>query len=151
MKTTVIRVLMGGLIATVLAANGGCMDERRETEVEVDRNDRVVEVDRSRDRVVVEIERPEPPREVVIVQEAPPTAEIVVIYEQAPPRPIAERRQERPSSHHKWVDGYWVRHHNQWVWVSGQWEVPPRPKADWVKPRWEHRGPEYHFTPGYWR
>jgi hypothetical protein len=149
MKSTMNRVLLGGgLIGAVLAANGGCVNDRHEH----DRHERVVEVRRSPERVVVEVERrPEPSRQVVIVQEAPPPAETVIVYEQAPPTRIVERRSERPSPRHQWINGYWVRNRGGWVWVSGQWRVPPRAEAVWVEPRWEHHDREFHFSLGYWR
>jgi hypothetical protein len=37
------------------------------------------------------------------------------------------------------------------VWEKGRWEVPPRPHAKWIAPRWQHRHNEYVFVEGRWR
>ncbi len=129
----------GGLVAVGLMANIGCVGRGR-----------VVEHQRPSERVVVEQPAP-PPQEVVIFQQSPPPTEMVVIVRETPPPEVLERRPPQSSRRAVWVSGYWVRHRDRWVWVSGQWRLPPRQDAAWVAPRWERRGPEFHFTLGFWR
>jgi hypothetical protein len=74
--------------------------------------------------------------------------EVVIMRE--PPPPVRERRGPQPSSRHVWIAGYWAWHDGRHVWLSGHWELPPRPRAEWVEPRWEHRGNGYVFIEGVW-
>lgn len=86
---------------------------------------------------------------VVIVQE-PPRDRMVVVRSQ-PPAPYAERIPRQPTRDAVWIPGYWVSQRNQWVWVSGRWEVPPRRNAHYENPQWEKKGTEFHFSIGGWR
>ncbi len=136
-----IRIVSsGGLAAIVLMANIGCVGRERGEEHR-----------RPPERVVMVEQPAPPPQEVVILQEPPPPPEMVVVVREAPPTGIVERRPPQPSPGAVWVSGYWVRQRARWVWVSGQWRVPPRQAAAWVEPRWERRGPEFHFSLGFWR
>src|SRR5580698_2307487 len=70
-------------------------------------------------------------------------AEVVVNIR--PPRVIVEHRAVRPSPHHVWIGGYHRWDGRAYVWESGRWEVPPRERAVWVAPRWQHRHDGYVF------
>ena len=91
---------------------------------------------------------PPPPQRVVIVQQPPPDR--VIVVREAPPPLIVDRRPPRPGPSQVWVNGYWVRGHSGWVWVSGRWEAPPRGRGKWDEPRWERHGKEYRFHEGHW-
>ena len=73
-----------------------------------------------------------------------------VIVTQAPPALQSEIVQEQPSSQHKWIPGFWTYRESRYVWVAGHWEIPPRPDAVWVAPRWAPESGGYRFYEGYW-
>jgi hypothetical protein len=79
---------------------------------------------------------------------APPPGEVVVSTE--PPAPKHEVIGVAPSPHHVWVDGYWVRSHDRWIWVSGRYEVGPHPGAVWVKGHWNPTDRGWVWVPGHW-
>jgi hypothetical protein len=79
---------------------------------------------------------------------APPPGEVVVSTE--PPTPRHEVIGVAPSPRHVWVDGYWVRSHDRWVWVSGRYEVGPHPGAVWVKGHWDATNRGWVWVPGRW-
>jgi len=74
-----------------------------------------------------------------------------VVVQVAPPRAIVEHRAVRPSHDHVWIGGYHRWDGRAYVWEPGRWEVPPRPHAVWVAPRWTHRHDGYVFVEGRWR
>jgi len=76
-------------------------------------------------------------------------AEVVVTVR--PPRAVVEHRVVAPSRNHVWVPGYHVWDGRAYVWTPGHWEVPPRPHAKWVAPRWNHRRDGWVFVEGRWR
>lgn len=56
-----------------------------------------------------------------------------------------------PSPLHVWTPGYW-HWQDRWVWIPGQWVLPPRPGARWRGPEWvPHEGNRYRFEHGGWR
>jgi hypothetical protein len=74
-----------------------------------------------------------------------------VVIRVAPPRAVVEHRGHAPSRNHVWIPGYQRWDGNHFVWEKGRWEVPPRPHAKWIAPRWQHRRNEYVFVEGRWR
>ena len=76
-------------------------------------------------------------------------AEIVVGVK--PPRLLVERRPVRPTAGHVWIGGYHRWDGHAYVWEPGRWDLPPRPHAVWVAPRWEHRSNGYVLIEGRWR
>ena len=58
-----------------------------------------------------------------------------IVVMQAPPAAQQEVPSPRPSSSHVWVPGYWTWRNNQYQWMAGHWEAPPRSGAVWVPPR----------------
>lgn len=58
---------------------------------------------------------------------------------------------ERPSEQHVWIPGHWRWQEGAYVWIIGQWEVPPVPNASWVSPQWETQGSGYVLREGYWQ
>ena len=69
---------------------------------------------------------------------------------QQPPAAQSETPTPRPSSSHAWVPGYWTWRNNQYQWMAGHWEVPPRSGAVWIPPRWQPEGTSWRFYEGYW-
>jgi hypothetical protein len=76
-------------------------------------------------------------------------ADIVVRI--APPRAVLEHRGAAPGRGYVWVPGWHRWEGNHYVWERGRWEMPPRPHAVWVAPKWNHRHGEYFFVEGHWR
>jgi WXXGXW repeat (2 copies) len=74
-----------------------------------------------------------------------------VVVQVSPPRAIVEHRVVRPSRDHVWIGGYHRWDGRAYVWEPGRWELPPRPHAVWVAPRWTHRHDGYVFVEGRWR
>jgi hypothetical protein len=78
-------------------------------------------------------------------------AQAQIVVKIRPPRARVEHRGARPGRQHVWIPGY-----NRWdgrayVWESGRWEAPPRPRAVWVAPRWQHRRDGWVMIEGHWR
>lgn len=88
------------------------------------------------------------PAPMVVATPAPSTQVIVVT---APPPPRQEVMYMRPSPRHEWVSGFWAWRGNQYVWLAGHWEQPPRGHHHWEAPRWDRRGGNYIFIEGHWR
>ncbi len=73
-----------------------------------------------------------------------------IVVMQAPPAAQQEIPTPRPSAEHVWVAGYWTWRNNQYQWMTGHWEVPPRTGGVWVPPRWQPEGTSWRFYEGYW-
>jgi hypothetical protein len=73
-----------------------------------------------------------------------------VIVTQAPPALQSEVVLEQPSPQHKWIPGFWTYRDSRYLWVSGHWEIPPRPDATWIAPRWVPENGGYRYYEGYW-
>ena len=74
-----------------------------------------------------------------------------VVIKLRPPVAVRERRTERPTPRHVWINGYHRWDGNAYVWEHGRWELPPREHAVWVAPRYVHRDGGYVFVEGHWR
>jgi len=74
-----------------------------------------------------------------------------VVVQIRPPRPVSERRMQRPSRNHVWVSGYHQWNGAGFTWSSGKWEQPPRPRAHWVAARWVHQRGGWVLVEGHWR
>ncbi|MGA2017990.1 MAG: YXWGXW repeat-containing protein [Opitutaceae bacterium] len=70
---------------------------------------------------------------------------------EAPPPPQEEVVAACPGPDYIWIGGYWDWSWGHYVWVGGRWERPAHVRAEWVRPRWEHRGDRYVLIKGYWR
>lgn len=79
-----------------------------------------------------------------------PTGASSIIVMQAPPAAQQEIPSPRPTRDHVWVAGYWTWRDNQYQWMAGHWEVPPRVGSVWVPPRWQPEGTSWRFYEGYW-
>jgi hypothetical protein len=73
-----------------------------------------------------------------------------IVVMQAPPAVQSETPSPRPSTSHVWVPGYWTWRNNQYQWMAGRWDVPPRVGAVWIPPRWQPEGSSWRFYEGYW-
>jgi hypothetical protein len=56
----------------------------------------------------------------------------------APPRVQYERRTQRPSRDHVWINGYQRWDGNSYAWAPGRWEKRPNPNARWQGNQWKH-------------
>jgi hypothetical protein len=74
-----------------------------------------------------------------------------VVVRVRPPRAVVEHRIVAPSRAHVWVSGYHRWDGRAYVWTPGYWALPPRPRAVWVAPRWNHRNHGWVFVEGRWR
>jgi hypothetical protein len=50
-----------------------------------------------------------------------------------------------------WVEGYHRWDGGRYVWVPGEWRMPPRPRARWVPPHYRRFRGGWAFVPGHWR
>ena len=79
-----------------------------------------------------------------------PVGQSSIVVMQAPPAAQQEVPTPRPSANHVWVAGYWTWRNNQYQWMAGHWDMPPRTGAVWVPPRWQPEGTSWRFYEGYW-
>jgi hypothetical protein len=85
----------------------------------------------------------------VLVQR--PRGDVIIVH-RAPPAPLVERVPRSPGREYVWVPGYWTSHGDDWVWVGGHYERPPRPGAVWVEPRYDRHGQtDVEFSLGFWK
>ena len=105
----------------------------------------------------VVVERPAPPRPVVVQQV------------RHMPAPIREDRGAQPAPDFNWVPGHWKWAGNDWQWVHGNWvrqpvppmpevivetiPVAPAPQAMWVPGHWVWRwnGGGWQWERGHWQ
>jgi hypothetical protein len=50
-----------------------------------------------------------------------------------------------------WINGYWGYRGNDYVWIAGRWDRPPRGRHHWEDGRWERHGDRYQWREGRWR
>jgi hypothetical protein len=74
-----------------------------------------------------------------------------IVVNVRPPHAIVERRGPAPGRAYVWLPGYHNWNARSYVWVPGRWELPPRPRAHWVAPRWVHRNHGWVLIEGRWR
>ena len=87
----------------------------------------------------------------VVVVDDQPRGNVVVVH-RAAPAPLVERVPGRPGPDFIWVPGYWAARGDDWYWVGGHYERPPRAGAIWVQPRYAPRSQnEVEFSLGFWR
>lgn len=75
----------------------------------------------------------------------------VVIHAGPPPAVVVERPGPPLHAGWVWVPGYYRWNGRRYVWVSGYWANPPRPRAVWIPGRWVPRSGGYVWIAGYWR
>ena len=68
-----------------------------------------------------------------------------------PPAPVVEARVVAPGPGYVWVPGYYVWNGSAYVWTAGRYMLPPRPRAVWVGPHWQHEHRGWFFVEGHWR
>lgn len=70
----------------------------------------------------------------------------------APPPPMVEARMVPPGPGFVWVPGFYSWNGGAYIWVSGRWERPPRPRAVWVPGHWDQHGRRgWRYVEGRWR
>ena len=69
-----------------------------------------------------------------------------------PPLPQFETAPSKPGESSVWLPGFWdwSERDASWQWVSGRWEVPPRPGAVWGAPAHARKGTGWVLTRGGW-
>jgi outer membrane lipoprotein SlyB len=82
------------------------------------------------------------------VTTAPSSSTVYVV--QPPPPPPVETMLIAPGPDYVWIGGEWIWN-GRWVWVSGHWGYPPRPRAVWVRGYWYHGPHGWCHAAGYWR
>ena len=76
----------------------------------------------------------------------------VGVYARTAPPPVrVETYGPAPGAGYVWVNGYWGYRNNNYAWVAGRWDRPPRGRRRWEDGRWEHRGNSYRWREGRWR
>jgi len=75
------------------------------------------------------------------------------VIESSPPPPpaSAEAVSAPPAPNALWVPGYWSFDGARYIWITGQWEIPPPNAGAFIVAHWEGRGDGYVYVPGYWR
>lgn len=69
----------------------------------------------------------------------------------APPAPQQEIIIASPGPGYQWTGGYW-HWQNGWIWIPGQWALPPRPGVRWFGPNWvPHHEGGFRMEHGGWR
>lgn len=68
----------------------------------------------------------------------------------APPAPYVEVVGTAPGPSYTWVNGYWWWNGNEYVWIRGQWSLPPQPGYVYVRSGWVHTDGHYRFVHGRW-
>ena len=72
---------------------------------------------------------------------------------QMPPARIIEHRDEPPSRHHVWLDGYWNWVNDSWVWHKGKYveaiqDRPPLKNQEFIP---VPRSPDDIWVAGVWK
>ena len=76
----------------------------------------------------------------------------VGVYARTAPPPIrVETYGPAPGAGYIWINGYWGYRGNNYYWVPGRWDRPPRGRRRWEEGRWERRGDRYYWRDGRWR
>ena len=68
-----------------------------------------------------------------------------------PPVPRVEAVLVSPGPRYVWLPGYYRWDGAAYVWLPGRYELPPRPRAVWVRPHWERERRGWYFIQGHWR
>jgi hypothetical protein len=68
----------------------------------------------------------------------------------APPPMRREGRPRSPGPEYVWVPGNWAWN-DRWIWVEGEWVVPPRDGAVWQSGYWTRSRRGYVWVQGRWR
>ena len=79
-----------------------------------------------------------------------PAATAPVVATQVPPPARVEVMPVAPGPYYAWTPGYWSWQ-GRWVWISGAWVMPPRPRAVWVGGQWSRHGRGWIWVGGHWR
>lgn len=57
----------------------------------------------------------------------------------------------QPSPQDVWIPGHWHWGQGSYVWVAGDWQVPPAPNATWIAPQWQPVGSGYVLHEAFWQ
>lgn len=90
------------------------------------------------------------PHQILVEKGGQPPAACVISVNQKPPAPKEETVLKRPDKLHVWIKGNWRYYSSHYVWIPGQWSLPPKPGAVYTPPRWSVLNGNSIFTEGYW-
>ena len=107
--------------------------------------------DSSRATQVEVLQETPSPHQIVVEKDGRPPAACVISINQQPPAPKEETVPKRPGKLHVWMKGNWRYYSGRYVWIPGQWSLPPKPGAVYTPPRWSVLNGNALFTEGYWR
>ena len=82
---------------------------------------------------------------------AAPAPAPITLPQQAPPPSQAETPSPAPSVNYAWIAGRWVWGLNHYTWVSGYWDLPPKPGAHWKAGQWQPSSAGWHWAAGQWQ
>jgi hypothetical protein len=68
-----------------------------------------------------------------------------------PPAPVVQAPPPAPGPGYVWTPGYYNWNGSSYVWVNGQWMLPPAHYHTFVAGQWVHRHHKYYYRQGYWR
>jgi hypothetical protein len=92
-----------------------------------------------------------PPAYPAVPGYAVPNPNVEYLAPGAPPQPQQEIIIASPGPGYAWTAGYW-HWQNGWIWIPGQWVLPPRPGLRWFGPHWEHHDDDrFRMEHGGWR
>ena len=67
-----------------------------------------------------------------------------------PPLPPSEVVIVQPGAEYVWVPGYYSHSSSNYVWVGGQWRVPPSGYHTRVPAQWVHEDRGWRYRQGHW-
>ena len=78
-------------------------------------------------------------------------AKVHVYVGLAPPAPVVETRPIAPGPGYMWTPGYYNWDGAHYVWVNGQWMLPPGHHHHYVAGAWVHHHRGWYYRDGYWK
>src|SRR5207247_11468436 len=102
--------------------------------------------------LLVDAEHPAAVATARTTQDVTPTRPAGEVVLTRPPPPVRVATQTvTPGLGYVWTPGYWRWTGTDYVWVSGNWVIPPRTTTVWVPGQWVRRPSGWVWIPGHWR
>lgn len=77
-------------------------------------------------------------------------ADEIIFAPREPPSVRVETPPPQPPGAYTWRAGHWGWRDNDYVWISGEWVVVPKPGAVWISGHWEARDGRWAWIEGHW-
>jgi hypothetical protein len=74
----------------------------------------------------------------------------VVYVPTEPPPPVREVISVSPGAGYVWIPGHHAWDHGTYVWITGRWEIAPRPYVRWTPGRWARDSRGWFWIEGHW-